>query len=109
VQLVADEPRVEPLLEQMPDTAMPRIEQLRVRRIQPLHPLRELLQVSADEQVKVIRHQAVQKARPLELTGDAPQAHEEAAAVAVVMEDRAARDSSGGDMVDACRWELGAT
>jgi len=109
MQVAADKPRVEALLEQVPDAAVPRVELLRVWRIQPLHAFRELLKVSTHEQVKVIRHQAVQEARPLELTGDAPQPEEEAATVAVVVEDLAARDTACGDVVDPRRRELGAT
>src|SRR5262249_885999 len=108
VQLVTNHLGVEPLLEEVADAAVPHVELLRVRALEALHSLRELVEITADKQVIVGRHQAVQEAGPTELAGDPPQTHEEAAPVAVVMEDRAAGDSARGDVVDAGRRERGA-
>src|SRR5204863_1687504 len=101
--LVAYDLRVEAVLEEVADAAVPGVELLRVGSLEPLHPLRELLELTAHEQVIVRRHQTIGEARPPELSDDPPQALEEAVAVAVIVEDLAARDAARGDVVDAGR------
>jgi hypothetical protein len=87
-------------LEEMPCTAMPAIEPLRVNAVEPTHPGRQIRPGSLQQQVVVIAHQAEAVASPAEIGGDISESHQEALAIAVVHEDESRVVATRRDVVE---------
>src|SRR5947208_1761643 len=85
--------RMVPALEAVALPVGPAVEERRIVRVQALHSAREGRIGRLDDQMNVVRHQAVSEDAPTEDIDDAQQHHEVDLAVPVVTEYRMARKS----------------
>jgi hypothetical protein len=77
------------------------VERLRVDPLQVLDPARDVRFGRLDDEMEVIRHQAVEVELPPAAPHDLPQEAGEQLAIEVVEEDRRSVDAARGDVVDA--------
>src|SRR4029079_6026425 len=84
VHIVLDAFRAIAALEHVADGSMPRVEFLRVRRVEALHALAEIRMWGLYEQVHVIVHQAIGKTSPATAANDATKRLQIDAAIPVV-------------------------
>jgi hypothetical protein len=100
VLIIADDARVEAILEEMPTTVVALVEALRVAEVQKVHAAGEVLELGEDDDVEVVRHLAggedvpapPQRGEALELG--------EALVVGVVAVDLLAVDATCGHVVN---------
>src|SRR5262249_48694582 len=90
----------------MADSLVPCVESLRVTAVQPVHPFREILLLRPDDQVVVIRHQAVRVQRPVVSPGNTEELWPERRVIELVLEDRRSRDTARRDVEEAVSEHL---
>jgi hypothetical protein len=91
----------EPVLEEVADPFMSRIEPLRVAPIDAVQAFREPLEMRLDDQVIVIPHQTVGVTSPLPPTAEATCETDEECPIGVIEKDRALGNPTRGDVVHA--------
>jgi hypothetical protein len=101
--LTLDEDPLVSTLEEVADPIVPAVEALRVDSVQLPHPARQVRLRSLDDEVVVVRHQAIGVARPAVLPDDITEDTEERPTVTVVEEDRLAGIAPCGDVVESAR------
>jgi hypothetical protein len=106
VLLGLDHPRGEAVAEEVARAVVAAVEGLRVDAVQPLEAVREAPELRLHDEVVVVRHQAERVDSPPVTADDVSQEAEEEPALVVVEIDRAARDASRRDVVEAFRWKL---
>jgi hypothetical protein len=103
VGLGLDDGRSVARLEQMPNVVVSPVEVVRVPAVQPVHADREVGVRSLNQQMEVIRHQAVGRTQPATLVDDLGQYCEEPAPVDVVEEDGPTLGPARRHVVDRVR------
>ena len=98
VRLRLDHARRVPRLEQMADVPVTLVEPSRVQAVQPVHPRREVGVREREDEMEVIRHQAVRETRPAAAIHRLSQKCHEHALVGVVGEDPIASNTSRSHM-----------
>jgi hypothetical protein len=88
IRIVLDRPKGEALLEQVPTSLVPAIEALRVAPVQMMHPAREIVQFALDNNVEVIRHEAIRVERPRKALDGSLEERDPGDAIGVVTGDR---------------------
>jgi hypothetical protein len=101
VLVVADQLRVEALLEEVADADVTLVEPLRVHPVESVHPAGDILEEGADDEVEVVVEQAVDEDGPAEAHNAGPEQVQPARPVGVVDDDAHPRDAAGRDVVDA--------
>lgn len=97
--LALDQDGGEPALQDVARALVARVEALGVGGVQALHAPRQVRPGRLDDQVVVVRHEAVGEAPPPARPDDLTEAMEEEAAVVVVEEDLLPRVAPGGDVI----------
>ena len=64
MNVIADDPRVKPFLEEMAAPTVANIERLRMTSVEGVHPARHRFALAEDDQMEVVRHQAVGEHAP---------------------------------------------
>ena len=100
VRFALDEDSLEAPLEHVADPIVPAVESLRVLPVQAPHASGQVRLGGLDEQVEVVRHQAVAVAVPVVGVDDLAQPVEEGVPIPVVEEDGFARIAPGGQVVE---------
>jgi len=100
VSLALHDDCVEPPLDDVADPLVPSVESLGVPAVEAPHPAREIGHGSLQQQVEVVRHEAVRVEAPLVAPDDLSQPVEEEEAVPVVEEDRLTGVASRRDVVE---------
>ena len=96
-----DEACAEAALEEVAVEPVPAVEQLGIRAIEALHPLRQVGRRRLEEEVVVVRHQALRMAVPAEPGDDVFRDREHQPPVGVVAHDVLSAVSAGVDVVHA--------
>jgi hypothetical protein len=94
VRLIINGTKGEPSLKKMPGSLVPAIETLRVRPVQMMHSAGEIAEVARDDEVEVIRHEAVSVETQFESVEGAVEERNPCVAISVVSRDRHAIDAS---------------
>jgi hypothetical protein len=106
VVIVFERPGGEAVAEEVAAAVVPAVERLRVDAVQALHSDRQAPELGLDDKVVVVRHQAEDVDAPVLALDHVREETQKQAALVVVEEDRGARDSSRGDVVDAFRRKV---
>ena len=109
MNVIADDLRVKPFLEEMSAPTVANIERLRVPSVERMHPARHRFTLAQDDEVEVVRHQAEGEHAPVSPGRRESQKPHEATTVELVGLDGAAGDSATRDMKDAEVREVGAS
>ena len=103
VLLAVDEPGAEATVEEVSVKTMAFVELPRIGAIQLVHPSGEAVHRGFQDQVEVVRKQAVRDRAPAPLPGRAASQPQEQPSVGVVVEDCLSSVSSSNDVVGAVR------
>jgi hypothetical protein len=95
-----DQIRVEAALEEVAAAGVAFVERLRVAAVEPLHACRQVLRRCFDEEVVVVREQAVGVTEPATLESEHIEQTEEQQTVVHVSEDQLAAVPAAGDVED---------
>jgi hypothetical protein len=95
-----DDPSAISILKQMAVTDVSSVEPLCVEEVQAVHPSREMFALGFDDQVIVIRHQAIGEEVPGKSSNDVSDLRSEGDVVEDVACDRGPSYASGCDVVD---------
>jgi hypothetical protein len=106
VLLVSREPGGEAFAEEVAAAVVAAVERQRVGAVQAVYAVGEAPELGLEDEVVVGGHQAEGVAAPVLPVDFRGEEAQEEPALVVVEEDRRARDSSRGDVVDARRREL---
>ena len=101
VLVAVDDAGREAVAEEVAGAAVLPVEALRVDAVEPAEAVGELAARAGEDEVVVARHQAIRMDVPVLGADDLGEEGQEAAAVVVVAEDRAAVDAPDRDVVDA--------
>ncbi len=99
VPVALDEDRMEPPLKEMTIEAVTPVEPLRVGAVQALEAAREVGVARFQDEMVVIRHQAIAVTKPTELVRYVSEHREESTAVEVLEEDQLASVTSRSDVI----------
>lgn len=108
MSVVADDPRLEPLLEEVALSPVALVEALRVEADEPVHPRRDAGETPFDDHVVVRAEQAPRVQPDAEACGCDPEQPRERLAIVVVAEGEDAARAAARQVVHAVRGKLGA-
>jgi hypothetical protein len=103
VLVVSDDPRDEPVLDQVPPPLVAVVVPLGDPEVQPVHAARELLLRRLDDEVEVVAHQAPRVKRPAKAANGAEEIRGCGLPVVAVVKDPHAVHAPDGDVEDAVR------
>jgi len=103
VLLVADEPRREPVAEEVPPAIVPPVELLRVGSVHPLHAGRQRPELALDDQMEMGVHQAPRDHPPAALENLSREQREHEPALGIGGEDRRRPDPADRDVEEPVR------
>ena len=103
-----DEPRSEPVTEQVPPAAVLVVERLGIDPVQTMHSGRQVFTSGRDDEVVVVGHQAKHLGAPFVAACAHVEQAQEPEVVVVIEVDRASLDATRGDVEGAVFGEHGA-
>jgi len=99
--VVAQDPSVEPPLEEMAHACVASVEALGVATVQAMEPRRQICEICLDDRVIVVAHQAIGVADPAAFPPDGAEVGDEGPTIVVVAEDLAPRNHTARDVINA--------